>query len=64
MNKKTVLSLAVGAAFPWLAGPALAQTPPAPVEEQAPERIKSLGVVTVTGGQPTSVPTQHSGPSQ
>ena len=58
MNKKTVLSLAVGAAFPWLAGPALAQTPSAPVDEQAPERIKSLGVVTVTGGQPTSLPTQ------
>ena len=26
MNKKTVLSLALGAAFPWLAAPALAQT--------------------------------------
>ena len=58
MNKKTVLSLAVGAAFPWLAGPGLAQTPSAAVDEQAPERIKSLGVVTVTGGQPTSLPAQ------
>lgn len=58
MNKKTMLSLALGAAFPWLGGPALAQTPPPPVDEQAPERIKSLGVVTVTGGQPTSLPAQ------
>ena len=58
MNKKTVLSLALGAAFPWLGGPALAQTPSTPVDVQAPERIKSLGVVTVTGGQPTSLPTQ------
>ena len=58
MNKKTALSLALGAAFPWLPGPTFAQTPPAPVEDQAPERIKSLGIVTVTGGQPTSLPTQ------
>ncbi|VTU14600.1 TonB-dependent receptor [Variovorax sp. RA8] len=58
MNKKTVLSLALGAAFPWLAGPAFAQAPPSPADDQGPERIKSLGVVTVTGGQPTSLPTQ------
>ena len=56
MNKKTVLSLALGAAFPWLAAPALAQT--AAAADDAPERIKSLGVVTVTGGRPTSLPTQ------
>ncbi|KWT97886.1 MULTISPECIES: TonB-dependent receptor [unclassified Variovorax] len=58
MFKKTVLSLALGAAFPWLAGPAFAQTPPSPGGDQRPERIKSLGVMTVTGGQPTSLPTQ------
>ncbi|WP_077003099.1 TonB-dependent receptor [Variovorax sp. KK3] len=58
MNKKTLLSLALGAAFPYLAAPALAQDSPAPIADQAPERIKSLGVVTVTGGQPTSLPTQ------
>jgi iron complex outermembrane receptor protein len=58
MNKKTVLTLALGAAFPWLPGPSFAQTPAAPSEDQAPERIKSLGIVTVTGGQPTSLPTQ------
>ncbi|OUM04379.1 TonB-dependent receptor [Variovorax sp. JS1663] len=57
MNKKTVLSLALGAAFPWLAVPAAAQTA-APPADTAPERVKSLGIVTVTGGQPTSLPTQ------
>lgn len=68
MNK-TLLSLALGAAFPWLAVPAFAQgTVPAAnapadaassaTSESAPERTKSLGVVTVTGGQPTSLPTQ------
>ncbi|MBO9514620.1 MAG: TonB-dependent receptor [Variovorax sp.] len=51
MNKKTVLSLAMGAAFPWGAAPAWA-------DDDAPERVKSLGVVTVSGGQPTSLPTQ------
>ncbi|SEA69064.1 TonB-dependent receptor [Variovorax sp. YR216] len=58
MNKKTVLSLAVGAAFPWLAGPAFAQAASGGTADDAPERVKSLGVVTVTGGQPTSLPTQ------
>ncbi|WP_084216834.1 TonB-dependent receptor [Xenophilus azovorans] len=29
-----------------------------PAADDAPERVKSLGVVTVTGGQPTSLPTQ------
>ncbi|MGJ7510454.1 TonB-dependent receptor [Variovorax sp. GT1P44] len=58
MKKKTLLSLAVGAAFPWLAGPAIAQTTEGAAAEDSPERVKSLGVVTVTGGQPTSLPTQ------
>ncbi|OAK58072.1 TonB-dependent receptor [Variovorax paradoxus] len=62
MNK-TLLSLALGAAFPWLAVPAFAQgaTTSEAAEAAAdntPERTKSLGVVTVTGGQPTSLPTQ------
>ncbi len=65
---KTLLSLALGAAFPWLASPASAQTAaqaatqttttPALPADEAPERVKSLGVVTVTGGRPTSLPTQ------
>ena len=58
MNK-TVLSLALGAAFPWWALPARAQVAPsARPADEAPERTRSLGVVTVTGGQPTSLPTQ------
>jgi len=59
MNK-TLLSLALGAAFPWLAGPAFAQGAAAAeaAADNTPERTKSLGVVTVTGGQPTSLPTQ------
>ncbi|MBT2321612.1 TonB-dependent receptor [Variovorax paradoxus] len=56
MNKRTVLSLALSAAFPWLAPPALAQS--AAPADAAPERVKSLGVVTVTGGRPSSLPTQ------
>lgn len=56
MNNKTVLSFALSAAFPWLAAPVLAQS--AASADDAPERIKSLGVVTVTGGRPTSLPTQ------
>ncbi|MDP9901234.1 TonB-dependent receptor [Variovorax ginsengisoli] len=51
MNR-TVLSLALGAAFPWFAASAFAQA------DAAPERSKSLGIVTVTGGQPSSLPTQ------
>ncbi|HSV57365.1 MAG TPA: TonB-dependent receptor [Variovorax sp.] len=47
--KRTHLWLALVAAFPALA---LAQS------SDAPERSKSLGVVTVTSGQPTSLPTQ------
>ena len=66
MNK-TLLSLALGAAFPWLALPALAQNAvpvskpsaaPAASADETPERVKSLGIVTVTGGRPTSLPTQ------
>lgn len=62
MNK-TLLSLALGAAFPWLAVPAFAQGAAAAEAaadnvDNTPERTKSLGVVTVTGGQPTSLPTQ------
>lgn len=53
MNNKTLLSLALSTAFPWFSGPAFAQA-----ADDAPERVKSLGVVTVTGGQPTSLPTQ------
>lgn len=58
MNK-TVLSLALSAAFPLWALPALAQDAPRsrPADE-VPERTRSLGVVTVTGGQPSSLPTQ------
>ncbi|MDM0031016.1 TonB-dependent receptor [Variovorax sp. J22P271] len=56
---KTLLSLALSAAFPWWALPASAQDRPASrAAEEAPDRTRSLGVVTVTGGQPTSLPTQ------
>ena len=60
MNPKTLRSLALGAATPWLALPAFAQSAPptaAPADEAA-GRARSLGIVTVTGGQPTSLPTQ------
>ncbi|MDN8614653.1 TonB-dependent receptor [Variovorax ginsengisoli] len=58
MNK-TLLSLALSAAFPWSTLPASAQERPASrAADEAPERTRSLGVVTVTGGQPTSLPTQ------
>ncbi|MET3441041.1 iron complex outermembrane receptor protein [Variovorax paradoxus] len=59
--KKTRLSLALNTAFSLLAMPALAQVDPlatALLVEDFPERIKSLGVVTVTGSRPTSLPTQ------
>lgn len=58
MNK-TVLSLAPGTTLPWLAGTADAQeaSARAPAEEPR-ERSRSLGVVTVAGGRPTSLPTQ------
>lgn len=58
MNK-TMLSLALSAAFPWWALPASAQdAQSARPADETPERTRSLGVVTVTGGQPTSLPTQ------
>ncbi len=55
MNK-TLAPLALAAAFPWLPAAVLAQQHP--TADDTPERIKSLGVVTVTGGQPTSLPTR------
>jgi len=55
MNRTFVLSLAFGASVPCLAQPVAA---PAEAHAEAPERSKSLGVLTVTGGQPTSLPTQ------
>ncbi len=48
--KRSLPALALSAAFPWGAAPALAQ--------DAPELAKSLGVVTVNSGRPTSLPTQ------
>ncbi|PZQ66201.1 MAG: TonB-dependent receptor, partial [Variovorax paradoxus] len=58
--KRSVLSRAIGAAaVPIVAcgwSAAIAQQS-APADD-APERTKSLGIVTVTGGQPTSLPTQ------
>jgi len=61
MNHRILISLALGAASPWCAITALAQPVAAPrpaPSGDAPERTKSLGIVTVTGGQPTSLPTQ------
>jgi iron complex outermembrane receptor protein len=60
MNK-TVLSLALGAAFPWFAMPVFAQTEVSSTTSAADassERSKTLGVVSVIGGRPTSLPTQ------
>ncbi|MDM0115757.1 TonB-dependent receptor [Variovorax sp. J22R133] len=61
MNK-SILSLALGAAFPWAALPASAQDNPQQdtvvAAAETPERTKALGVVTVSGGRPTSLPTQ------
>jgi iron complex outermembrane receptor protein len=59
MNK-THLALAVAIAFPlyfpFSAGAQTAASDAAPSNDAAP--IKSLGVVTITGGRPTSLPTQ------
>ena len=44
------VALAIAMAFPFCTPPALAQTPNAPTKE--------LGTVTITGGPPTSLPTQ------
>jgi len=58
--KKTHLALALAIAFPLsFALSAAAQTPVAqtdPAAEDTP--VKSLGMVTITGGRPTSLPTQ------
>jgi len=58
--KKTHLALALAIAFPLsFALSAAAQTPVAqtdPATEDIP--VKSLGMVTITGGRPTSLPTQ------
>ena len=58
--KKTHLALALAVAFPLsFALSAAAQTPGAqtdPATEDTP--VKSLGMVTITGGRPTSLPTQ------
>jgi iron complex outermembrane receptor protein len=59
MNK-THLALALAIAFPLsFSIPATAQTAAGDAglaDEAAP--VKSLGIVTVTGGRPTSLPTQ------
>lgn len=60
------LALAVATAFPWLVSSVLAQnslpaaTASAPLQIADAGPIKSLGTVTVQGGQPTSLPTQIS----
>ncbi|MEI7514209.1 MAG: TonB-dependent receptor [Betaproteobacteria bacterium] len=58
--KKTHLALALAVAFPLsFVLSAAAQTPVAqtdPATEDTP--VKSLGMVTITGGRPTSLPTQ------
>lgn len=58
--KRSVLSRAIGAAaVPVVAcGWSLAAAQQSTAADDAPERTKSLGIVTVTGGQPTSLPTQ------
>ncbi|MBS0391003.1 MAG: TonB-dependent receptor, partial [Proteobacteria bacterium] len=53
--KKSMAPLLLGGALPWFAIAALAQEAPAAA---APERARSLGIVTVSGGQPSSLPTQ------
>ena len=53
--RKTRLAWALALAFPV---PLLAQTPTAPEVNPADAPVKSLGVVTITSGQPTSLPTQ------
>lgn len=49
------LAMAIALAFPF-AFPVLAQTPPQ--ADNADAHVKMLGVVSVTSGQPTSLPTQ------
>ena len=59
--RKSRMALAVASAFPLVltftftgAVPAFAQT----TDSGANAAVKELGVVTITGGQPTSLPTQ------
>ena len=54
MKKHFLPLMASGIALPWLAQTAWAQND----TTDAPERSKTLGVVTVNGGQPSSLPTQ------
>lgn len=57
-KNRLALALALAMAFP-LAFPAGAQTQPqAPSVAATEAPVKALGVVTITGGQPTSMPTQ------
>lgn len=64
--QKHFVALAVAAAFPGLVSSALAQSAepatisggPLQIADAGLGPIKSLGVVTVVGGQPTSLPTQ------
>jgi len=55
--RKNRLAMAVALAFP-LAFPALAQTQAQTATQGADVPVKSLGVVTINSGQPTSLPTQ------
>jgi len=52
------LALALAAAFPFAAG--LHAQPAPPTSAEAPDNVpvKALGMVTITGSQPTSLPTQ------
>ena len=56
MNKNLWSLLLGGLALPWLAQTSPAQTMDG--NPDLPERSKTLGVVTVSGGQPSSLPTQ------
>ena len=56
MNR-SLFSLALLAASAWPALPAGAEAAPPAEADAAPARNKSLGVVTVAGSQPTSLPT-------
>ncbi|MEQ1659515.1 MAG: TonB-dependent receptor plug domain-containing protein, partial [Hylemonella sp.] len=55
--RKNRFAMAVALAFPF-AFPALAQTQAQTATQGADVPVKSLGVVTINSGQPTSLPTQ------
>lgn len=55
--RKNRLAMAVALAFPF-AFPAFAQTQAQTARQGADVPVKSLGVVTINSGQPTSLPTQ------